>query len=887
MKFLPKLRSLFRKSRLDAEMDVEMRTHLELQAERNRAAGMDSEESRYAALRQFGNVASLQERAREQRGMAGLIQFARNFRLAGRTLWKNPAFASTVLTILALCIGANLAIFAVVDSILLRPLPFPDADRLVTLFNTYPKAGVMNDGSSLTNYYERRGNIAAFSSLAIYREGTGIVGETGATERQSVMRVSPEFFASLGAGLAQGRAFTEEETTYQTDGVAILTDTYWRQRFDADPNVLGREIRVDGLAKMVVGVLPRDYRFLSSEARLYFPLSSRPEDREPEQRHSGGGSIKMIARLAPGVSLTAAQAQIDAHNAAVAVGDPAAKPMAEAGFRTPVIALHADHVAAIRPMLLLIQAGALFLLLIGMVNLVNLLLIRASARAKELAVRQALGASRGHVISEVLAETTLLALAGGVLGLLVGAAGIKLLAVLGTDRLPLGAAIAFDGRLACMALLGAGALGAIIAVPIAWFNLRARLTGALHVQSRGGTTGPAAQRLRHSFIVAQIALAFVLLAGAGLLRLSLNQVNAISPGFRAANVLSGRVLLPFNNYETGVARLAFTEKLVAEISRQPSVSAAGVATNIPFSGDDGKSGVSVVGYVRPPGESLRATYSFGVDGDYFVALGLSRREGRFLTAADSRQLERVCVVDEDFARRYWPQGSAIGQRLGLGGQPPSEADAFTVVGVVGTAKQADLAENEALGTVYFPYGYRPDGAIYVVVRTSLPPHTFGPILQHAVRQIDPELPVSDLRAMETRIADSLVARRSPALLTGIFAGMALLLTGVGTYGVLSYAVAQRRREIGVRIALGARPQQIRSQFLVLGLRLLALGLMLGGMGTWWVGQALQGILFDVPALHVMTLMGAGGLMGLVSLIACLLPAHRAAKVDPMVALRAE
>ena len=328
--------------------------------------------------------------------------------------------------------------------------------------------------------------------------------------------------------------------------------------------------------------------------------------------------------------------------------------MAEAGFRSPVVSLHAEHVRSIRPTLLLMQAGVFFLLLIGAVNLVNLLLIRASGRAKEMAIRQSMGASRRQVVQQVMVETVLLTLAGGLLGLVVGAWGIRLLEVLGADRLPLGAHIAFDGWLAAIGLAGAILLGVVIALPIAWFNLSSHLANALQSESRTGTISRAAQRLRHGFIVAQIALAFVLLAGAALLGLSLQKVMAVSPGFRADHVLTGQFTLPWGSYD-GSERVALLDRLLEAIGQQPGVAAAGTITNVPLSGDNGKTAFTPKGYVPPPGESLHGHYSYGVDGDYFTALGIPLREGRFLTSADSHRAERVCVVDEDFARRYWPR----------------------------------------------------------------------------------------------------------------------------------------------------------------------------------------------------------------------------------------
>src|SRR5438270_1324266 len=461
-----------------------------------------------------------------------------DLKFALRQLRKSPAFTVTALATVAICLGANLAIFAVIDSILLRPLPFPQSDQLVTIFNTYPKAGVENDGSSITNYYERRGNIPAFSSLSIFRDFSEVVGETGAAEQTEIMRVSPDFFATLGVNLAMGRSFTEAEVAHN-NGVAIVTDAYWRQRLNSDPNVLGRDVRVNTMPRKIVGVLPPDFRFLSSEARLFLPIRSRPAERTPQQRHSDGGGTHMIARLKPGATMAEAQSQIDAHNAAVEEDNPGAKMMTEAGFRSLVRPLHAEHVRSIRPTLLLMQAGVFFLLLIGAVNLANLLLIRASGRAKEMAIRRSMGASRAHVVRQVMIETVLLTFVGGLLGLAVGAWGIRLLEVLGADRLPLGAHIAFDGWLASIGLVGAVVLGIVIAVPIAWFNLSTHLAHALQSESRTGTIIRAAQRLRHGFIVAQIALAFVLLAGAALLGLSLKKVMAVSPGFRADHVLTG------------------------------------------------------------------------------------------------------------------------------------------------------------------------------------------------------------------------------------------------------------------------------------------------------------------------------------------------------------
>jgi predicted permease len=805
-------------------------------------------------------------------------------RLALRQLRKAPAFTLTALATVAICLGANLAIFAVINSILLRPLPFPNADRLVTIYNTYPKAGVENDGSSLTNYYERRGNIPAFASISVYRDRGEAVGDPGAIEQLEVMRVSPEFFTTLGVQLAMGRSFTDEEAAVaENNGVVILTDAYWRQRLNADPNVLGRDILINGIARKVVGVLPSDFRFLSSEARLFLPIRSRPEDRAPSQRHSGGGARRMIARLEPGATIGEAQTQVDAHNAAVEKDNPEAKTMAEAGFRSLVRPLHAEHVRSIRTTLLLMQGGVFFLLLIGAVNLINLLLIRASGRTKEMAIRQSMGASRQHVVRQVVTETVLLTTAGGLLGVVVGAWGTQLLEVLGANRLPLGAHITFDGWLATIGLISSILLGVAIAVPIAWFNLGSHLANALQSESRTGTISRAMQRLRHGFIVAQIALAFVLLAGAALLGLSLKKVMAVSPGFRADHVLTGECTVSWQLERDAVA---IVDRLLESIRQQPGIAAAGTITDIPLSGGGDKTAVTPKGYVPPPGQSLHAHYSYGVSGDYFTAFGIPLREGRYLTSEDSHRSERVCVVDEEFARRYWRNGGALGQRVAHGDER-DDAKLFTIVGVVGAVKQTALTEPQGQGAVYLPYAFRFSDSVFVVTRTSQNPQAFAETLRKLVRAAHPELAFGNIRSMETRITESLVARRSPALLAGIFAGVALLLAAIGTYGVLSYAVEQRRREIGIRMALGAQRGQIGAQFLSLGLRFLAAGTILGLIGAWLAGRAMQSVLFDVPTLPIATLLVTALVMTAVSLVACIIPARRATEVDPVVALRAE
>jgi len=801
-----------------------------------------------------------------------------------RRLIHEKSFTVTVLLTLALCIGANIAIFAVVDAILVRPLPFHDSDRLVAIHNSYPRAGADRSGASATNYYDRRHAIQAFASLSLQQDGSTIVGAEGTPNRVEVARVTPEFFTTLGVPLALGHMFTDAEMTYGPDQVAVLTDAFWRTHFNADPDIVGKTFLNDGLSITILGVLPRGFHFLSSHAQFFRPAAHGPEDIKPSNRHSNG--YQMIARLAPGVTLPDAQAQMDAFNEHQLLDDPYAALIRNAGFRTYVSPLHADFVRDVRPILLLLQAAVLTLLLIGCINLVNLLLIRANGRAKEFAVRQALGAARRHILNEVMFETIVLALGGGLLGLLFGSFGIDVLSRLGTGRLPLGGDIALDSRVMLVAFGGSIVVGVLLALPVVFFNSHRRLAPVLHTESRSGTVSRAAQRVRHGFIVAQISLAFVLLSGAGLLGVTLRRILSTSPGFQPDHVLTGSISLPWKSYPETAPRLAFLERLNAALRSQPGITAVGFTSSLPFSGGNNNNAVTVEGVPPAPGESIRTHYTSFAFGDYWRALGIPLLEGRTLEDADNRRDQRVCVVDADFARRYWPGQSALGHRIADDVKVTPE-NATTIVGVVGNVKQNDLADTNALGAVYFPYKKYGWNGFSVVVRTSLDPAALAVTLRKTVLSLDPGLPVDDIKTMQTRVDDSLVSRRSPAVLAGAFAVVALLLAAIGTYGVLAYAVSQRRREIGVRMALGALPGQVLKQFLVLGIKLLVIGVGLGVLGSWGAGRAMQTVLFGVSAIDLGVLAVTAATIILVVLAATFIPSRRATKVDPMIALRAE
>lgn len=816
--------------------------------------------------------------------MAFAESLGRDLRQSIRSLAREKSFTLTVLLIFGLCLGANVAIFAVINSVLLRPLPFHDPHQLTSIANGYPKANVERAGASIPHFIERQKELTSFTEVAATRDWGMTIGDTGANERVDATYATPSFFRMLGVSPVLGRTFTDDEAVYGKNQVVVLSDELWRQRFGGDPNVIGKTLRVETAPYTIIGVMPKGFRFLSTRAKLWTPLCFSDDDKKQDRRHAN--NMEMFGRLKPGISIAAAQGELDALNERALKNDPYAKLVVDAGFHTTIRDLGDDYVARLKPVLLLLQAGVLFLLLIGAVNLANLLLVRATGRTKEFCVRQALGAGWVQLARSLVTETLLLAVVGGAIGLGLGAAALRGILVLAGDRLP----VKFDAGLdftVCAVALGLSVLvGLLLALPVVWHTLHGNLTATLSVESRGGTTTRAVHRLRHSLIVAQIALAFVLLAGTGLLGMSFAKLVAVNPGFRAENVLTGRVVLPWGNYKEDKQRLAFVEKLLGDLQGMPGVTAAAVTTGAPFSGSGDNNAIWIEGHVMKPGEALQAHWTRGLAGNYFSAMNIPVIEGRPLTIEDSRAENRVCVVDQDVAKRYWPNESAIGHRLS--NEPAENKDVkwFTIVGVVGSVKENDLAAKNSGGAVYFAYRDYASTAFTIVLRTVQAPELAGPALQKVVRKIDPEMPLYDVKTMTTRVEESVADRRTPLLLAGIFAGVALVLAAVGIYGVLAYTVAQRQREIGVRMALGAQPEQILRQFLGLGARLLAIGLPLGLLGAWFAGKAMAGMLFGIAPGNIAVLAGTAVGLGVVAMLACLLPSRRAARVAPIEALRA-
>jgi predicted permease len=898
---------LFNKQRKERELEEEIESHLQMHIEDNLRSGMTPEAARRQAMIKFGGIESTKQAYRDQRGLPALESLLQDIRYGARILRKNPGFTAVAVLTLAICIGANLAIFAVVDALLVRSLPLPHANRLVVIHNAHPASGVERGEAGITDYFERRGNIDALASLSMIREAPYIVGEAGAARRVRGAEITPEFFETLGFPLAKGSTFTDAELDYGRDTVAIITDPFWRDYFGSDPNVLGRTFPMDGLAVRVVGVLPAGFRYLSTKAEIYRPLSHFRETRDPVTRYAPGSHTpdgrspvtrytararqhdgQMVARLRAGRSMAEAQAQLNLVNSRRLALDPLGGTLDTADYRPWVESLRSAHVNSVKSTVLLVQVAALFLLLLGAINLAGLLLIRASGRMKEMAVRQALGARRGRLAREILTETTLLSFLGGVGGVLLAVIGLRVAVSLGIDALPLGVDIGFDRRTGLAAILASVAVGVGIGLPILWLHLYGPTNLRLQTETRGATTSHTVQRLRHSLIVAQIAAACVLLYGAGLLAVSLKRTLDQSPGFKPEQVMTGDLMLPWKSYADDSTRVAFVFRLLDQLRAVPGVSHAAVSSALPFTkAGSAPSGILPEGFVPAAGGGgLRVHYVSTVTSDYGKAMGIPLLRGRFIEPADSRDgALRVAVIDEALARLYWPEGDAIGRRFCTDPSVFNPGSAYTVVGIVGSVKQQELAEAAKLGAVYLPYTEFPN--FQVVVRTSASAALTGPTLQTIVRRLDPGLPLIDFKPMQTRIDDSLVTRRSPAVLAAVFAGVALLLAGIGIYGVLAYAVSQHRREVAVRMACGATPGLIARQFLTLGAKLLVPGIALGSLAAWGAGRAMQSSLVEVPSFHISTGVATLFTISLVTLLAALLPARRAAGVDPVVALRHE
>ncbi|MEJ2540395.1 MAG: ABC transporter permease [Gemmatimonadota bacterium] len=814
----------------------------------------------------------------------------RDLRHAFRSLLRERTFSATVLLTLAVCIGANVAIFSVIHTVLLEPLPFEAPDRLVTVYNRYPGAGAPIAGAGSVDFFERRENIDAFDEVALFQGSGSTVGETGSTERVSGLRVTPSFFPLLGVDAALGRTFTEDEMEAGNHRKVVLTHPFWAEQFGEDPAAVGRDLRIDGESYTVVGVLGPDFTLPDRpEARLVLPIPFEDEDRSLERWHNN--NFQMLARLAPGATVAQAEAQNAALNDALIDRWPlpnARQILEDAGYATGIAPTQEFLVRDIRPVLYMLWAGVVFVLLIGCVNIANLVLARAQTRVGEVATRLALGAKRSTVARQILTESVVAGVLGGLLGIGLGALGLRFLLRLGAAELPRGTEISVDPPVLGFALLLSVLAGLIFgAIPLIQI-LRSDLTPAFRNVARTGTASRRAVLVRNGLVTGQVALAFVMLIGAGLMFLSLRTALSVNPGFDAEGVLTGFVSLPEARYPDDVARRRFWEEFVEEIRSVPGVEAAAFTSMLPFGGSNSSSVIAPEGYVPPPGESLLSPLQSTVSPGYFDAMGIELLKGREFLPSDGPDDLRVLVIDEWLANRYWPDGSPLGQRMVYGAVPGMDdipEDAFyTIVGVVATVKQNDLTqpEGEHVGAYYFPMAQQPRGFGTVLARAA---SGDAPALTGEIRaglgRLDGELPLFGVETLQDRIDRSLLQRRIPLILLTVFAGVALFLSVLGIYGALAYSVSQRRREIGIRMAMGSAPGEVFRSVVGQGITVTLLGLSVGAGAAFLLTRLIQSLLFGVGATDLRVMGAVALVLAGVGLAACVIPARRATAVNPV------
>jgi len=818
----------------------------------------------------------------------GLI---RDLRLGLRLLFKDKAFTATVLLTLGIAIGANTALFTVVHHVVLRPLPAPEPERILLMSNQYPKAGAgTSSNSGVPDYFDRRKETTVYEEQALFNRTSVSIGQDGLPTRIRAMNATPSLFKLLRVPAALGRTFTDDEGEIGQEKKVVLSDTLWRSQFGSDPGAVGRDLRLDGQPYAIVGVMPKSIEALSPGVLLWRPLAFTPEQKSDQNRHSN--NYWNVGRLKPGATLEQAQAQVNSLNAANLERFPQYKELLiNAGFLTSVERLQDHLVRDVKPTLYLLWGGALFVLMIATVNVANLVLVRARMRGKELATRLALGAARGQVVRQLVAEHVMLTMVAAGLGLAIGAAALRALSAFNLQDLPFGAEIRLDATAVLFALALALGIGVAMGLLPAAASLAANLTSVLREEGRAVSGGRKSQLLRRTLVVAQVGFTFVLLVGAGLLFASFRKVLEIDPGFVAERVATASVLLPRTRYKEDDALRSFTEESLRRVRGLPGVKAAGATDTIPFGGGNNDSVILAEGYQMKPGESVISPNSVDATPGYFEAIGARLVRGRFFEEADRDGALRVLVIDEKLAKRFWPNQDPIGRRM----YRPTDLNNLiavndktvflTVVGVIADMKLYGLAESsKSVGTYFYPMAQDTSRLITYAVKTTGSTEPIPAALRQAIAALDPELPVFDVQTMDERTEKSLLNRRSPALLALAFGGVALLLSAVGLYGVLAYLVTQRTKEIGIRMALGSTPRAIFDLVLREGVLLVAVGLVLGGVGALALKSSLESQLFGVRATDPVVVGLMASLLLAVALAACLLPARRATRIEPSIVL---
>jgi putative ABC transport system permease protein len=876
------LHTMLRRSRMESEMDAELRFHMETYAEDlMRGGGVSREEAMRRARLEFGGIERVKEESREARGAKIVETLLQDLRYGARMLRKNPGFTAVAVLTLALGIGANTAIFSLVDGILLRPLPFSMPQNLVSITGTtgtYPKGG----------FVALREQMKSLDAAAYFEGHEFNLTGRGDPVRLSGVLVSAEFFTLLGARPELGRPFYPGDDKAGQDNYVILSHALWQQRFAADPSIIGRPIELEGVSRQIVGVMPADFRFPSSKTQIWIPLHNDPRD---TVAYWAGDFMPIIGRLRPGSNMQQARGEIRMFQSRVFKLFPWPMP-SDWNADISVVPLRSGMVTDVRGRLFLLLGAVGLILLIACVNVANLALSRAATREKEIALRIAMGAERGRIIRQLLTESVLLAFLGGLLGILLAAEGLQLLkAALPADTPRLLDAhidwrvLAFTGGLAILT-------GLLFGLAPALYSSRATLVESLKSAGRGASAS-VSQNLRSGLAVAEIAFAVLLVIAAGLLIRSFVALSRVDPGFRSERILTARVT-PNQAFCSDPARcISFYRELHDRLRAVPGVDAAAFVNTLPLDGRVAKRSLEIENEPTPPGEAMPLFWMNAVTSDYFRVMSISIVTGRGFTSADDSGHPPVALVTASTARRFWPGRSPIGTHVRLSG----DNDWRTIVGVVSDVRAYDLQKNAPdwiNGTIYFPYapnatleGGRVPSDMTAVLQSSLDESQLQNALRSAIASLNPEVPASEVKSMRAVVSESVSTPASTTVLFIAFAALALVLGLIGIYGVLTFLVSKRTREIGIRLALGAQHRDILWLIMREGAKFSLIGIALGLSSALALTRLLASELYGVSPADPATFFAAAILMTAVTLTACYIPTRRAMRVDPLVALSGE
>ena len=867
-----RLRSLFRRGQVEAELDEELRYHLERQIEVNTAAGMSVEEARYAALRAMHGLDQRKEECRDMRRVRLIEDLWQDSRFSLRSLLKRPGFTAIALLALALGIGANTAIFSLVNAVILQPLPYRDPDRLISIYGSRNRSTQGSVGP--TDFLDYRGQNKTFEQFAASGSLMRPMNLTGSgePERLNASLITGNYFDTFSVRPALGRGFSLENEKTGQDHVTVLSHAFWQSRFGGDPNIVNKTINLDGKAYEVLGVMPAEV-VLPQPAQLWVPINF---DADPEMKMRNARFMLGIGRLKEGVTLAQAQADTDL----IASQLEQQYPDSNTGWGLRLIPLREILVGGSRTMLFILFGSVGFVLLIACANVANLLLVRAAARQKEIAMRTALGASRLRIIRQMITESLLLAIFGGALGALLAVAGVKLLVSLGEDTIPRTANVKIDATVLAFTLLISLATGLLFGLAPAFRTMKENLVDALKDGMRGGGEATVKNRTRSLLVVFESAIAVMLLIGAGLLIRSLVALQNVDPGFDPNNVLTLRVDLSRQKYNTPEKASNFFEQLETRVAGLPDVEAVGLITDLPLSGETRDMPYRVEG--RPETSDIAFVDFRRVNKNYFSAMRIPLRRGRNFTEQEVRQSDKTIVVSQAFVDSVFPNEEALGKRLiiwsGIRNEP------YEIIGIVGDTRFQSL-QGEPSASMYVPT----QELLFVtlVIRTQKDPLSLVGGVRREVSALDPDQPIAAIRPMTEWVAMSAAGARYRTTLLGLFALLAMILAATGIYGVMSYSVAQRTQEIGVRMALGARPLDVLKLVVRQGMMLALIGVVVGLAGALALTRVMSSLLFGVTERDPITFVAVAALLIVIAFIACFVPAHRATRIDPLIALRCE